>query len=85
MAAGDVTTKEAVILIDGGFHEKPRTLRLAYDSHEPEAPERRLVTRGYYYVTNPATGLPAVFVDGETIPEWARPEDLPPDNGGTFG
>lgn len=44
--------------------------------HESDAPARRVrVTEGYHHSLNPDTGLPAVFLEGEVVPDWALSDD----------
>ena len=60
------------LTVDDDGPRKAVKLRVEFDRPERERePKRVVVTDEHYYATNPTTGLDAVFLPGEVIPDWA--------------
>jgi hypothetical protein len=51
--------------------DEASTLHVVYDPQVSAEPTRRVVVSGHHYAVNPKTGIPAVFLNGETVPDWA--------------
>ncbi len=67
-----MTRRTATVAVDNDGWRKDVTLRFEYNGPERDGqPQHRIVTDNYYYADNPTTGLPAVFLPGETLPDWA--------------